>query len=101
MAERLIWSKNARIIRKEILEYWINRNQSKVYSQKLNHLFDKSAKQILDFPYLGVKIANEIYRGKLIRDYYLIYKIKQNTIEILLIWDNRQNPEKLNQLLGL
>ena len=42
MAKRLIWSPVAREIRKEILQYWILRNKSKRYSQKLNILFENS-----------------------------------------------------------
>ena len=92
MAERLIWTETPKISRKEILEYWINRNKSKTYSKKLNRLFTDSAEQILMFPYSGIKISESYYQGKLIKDYYLIYKISESSIDILLIWDTRQNP---------
>ena len=101
MAKRLIWSKTAKISREKILDYWIQRNKSKVYSKKLNMLYTKAVVQISDFPYSGILIENEIYRGKLIQDYYLLYTIKSDVIEILLIWDTRQNPEKLKLILGI
>ncbi len=40
MAKRTIkWTEKANFERKEILKYWINRNESKTYSIKLNKLF--------------------------------------------------------------
>lgn len=99
MAKRLIWSPLARKIRKEILQYWILRNESKYYSQKLNILFENSAQQIADFPYSGISISDNIYRGKLIKDYYILYKIKDDSIEILFIWDTRKDPADLLKLI--
>ena len=101
MARRLIWSKDAKISRENILDYWNIRNKSKVYSKKLNSLFTKGVKQIEEFPYSGVEIANNVYRGKIIKDYYIIYSVTVEHIAILLIWDTRQNPEKLENILGL
>ena len=40
MVRRLIWSVEARNSRKSIFEYWNNHNKSKVYSNKLNLLFN-------------------------------------------------------------
>lgn len=95
MVERLIWTHTARTSRKEILEYWIKRNKSKLYSKKLNALFDYSAEQILKFPYSGIQSAENQYRGILIKDYYIIFKVTETAVEIHLIWDTRQDPEKL------
>lgn len=99
MAKRLIWSPLARKIRKEILQYWILRNKSKYYSQKLNVLFENSAQQIADFPYSSISVSDNIYRGKLIKDYYILYKIKDDSIEILFIWDTRKDPADLLKLI--
>ena len=99
MAKRLIWSPVAKEIRKEILQYWINRNKSKTYSKKLNKLFESSAQQISEFPFSGISFFDKIYRGKLIKDYYLFYKIEDDYIEILFIWDTRKNPAELLKLV--
>lgn len=99
MAKRLVWSPIAREIRKEILQYWIRRNKSKRYSKKLNTLFEESAQQIANFPYSGISISGKVYRGKLIKDYYLLYKIKDDSIEILFIWDTRKDPADLLNLV--
>lgn len=99
MAKRLIWSPTAKNSRKEILQYWIDRNRSTKYSKILNIEFNISARQIGQFPLIGIEISNSIYRGKLVKDYYLLYKIKADTIEILFIWDTRRNPSQLLYLI--
>ena len=101
MAKRLKWAASAKIQRQEILDYWIKRNQSKIYSRKLNKLFNECAEMILLYPEIGIKIPNINCRKRLIRDFYFIYTITENEIEILTIWDTRQNPEKLLNILGL
>lgn len=56
MAKRKIeWTEKANFERKEILDYWIHRNKSKVYSIKLNQLFIETVKQIADSPTVGRK----------------------------------------------
>lgn len=54
MAQRkIVWTKKANIERKEILEYWIDKNKSARFSKKLNLLFVESLKQISIYPNLG------------------------------------------------
>ncbi len=101
MAKRLKWTEFSKSQRKDILEYWNNRNKSKEYSRKLNKLFDKIALMILEHPEIGVKINGSEYRGRLIKDYYIIYINFEKSIEILSIFDTRQNPEKLEKISGL
>ena len=100
MAKRLKWSILAKIQRQEILQYWIERNKSKTYSRKLNVLFNQYALLILKYPEIGIEIPNLNCRKRLIRDFYFIYKISDKQIEIITIWDTRQNPEKLQTILG-
>ena len=99
MAKRLVWSPIAKQIRKEILKYWILRNKSKRYSKKLNNLFENSAQQTADLSYSGISISGKLYRGKLIKDYYLLYKISDDSVEILFIWDTRKDPADLLNLV--
>ena len=101
MAKRLKWATSAKIQRHAILNYWIKRNQSKIYSRKLNKLFNECAETILLYPEIGIKIPNIHCRKRLIKDFYFIYTITENEIEIVTIWDTRQNPEKLLNILGL
>ncbi len=54
MAKRKIkWTAKANAERKQILEYWINRNKSKTYSVKLNKLFKEAMKNVAETPTIG------------------------------------------------
>lgn len=95
MAKKVIWSKQALKDRREILQYWIERNSSKIYSVKLNNLFVDAFQLIASHPNIGVQTDFENVRGKSVKDYYIFYEVEEFTINILTIWDCRQNPGKL------
>jgi toxin YoeB len=69
MAKKLIWSKQALQDRKDILDYWINRNKSKTYSIRLNNLFIDAIKIIAEHPNIGIYTDFENVKGKLVKDY--------------------------------
>ena len=100
MAKEVVWSLRAQKERKEILEYWRLRNKSNTYSKKLNQLFKESVKIITDFPQIGKPTDDINTRIKIVRDYLLIYEETESQIHILTIWDSRQDPEKLKNILG-
>jgi len=95
MAKQIIWSYKAQSDRKEILQYWIKRNQSKTYSQKLHLLFQEAVKLIAQHPNIGAPTEFGQVRSKVVRDYQIFYEQIEDSIHILTIWDTRQNPEKL------
>lgn len=96
MAKRtVIWTEKAFLERKEILEYWIRRNQSKSFSIKLNTLILKELNLISLNPSTGKKTNYENIRLRIIWDYLLLYEISKTEIIILIIWDSRRNPENL------
>ena len=101
MAKRLKWTIFAKDQRKKILEFWIKKNKSKTYSKKLNKLFDEIGLLILRHPEIGINLMETDCRGRLIRDYYIVYRVSDTTIEIISVRDTRQNPEKLANILGL
>ncbi len=86
--------------RKEILLYWKERNKSALYSRKLNYLFNNAAITISKFPKIGKVTGYKDTRVKIIRDYLMIYKEYDTQISIITIWDARQNPLKLESILG-
>jgi len=99
MVKQIIWSILAQEDRKSILEYWINRNKSKVYSKKLNRLFEETAELLSKHPKIGKKTTHKDIRIKIVKDYYLTYRETDTSIEILTIWDCRQDPEKFERII--
>jgi toxin YoeB len=99
MAKQVIWSLRAQNDKKEILDYWRQRNKSNTYSKKLNELFKESIKIILDFPQIGRVTDDTKARIKIVSDYLIIYEETETQIYILTIWDSRQDPEKLEKIL--
>ncbi|MEI6880275.1 MAG: type II toxin-antitoxin system RelE/ParE family toxin [Bacteroidota bacterium] len=97
MAKKLIWSKQALQDRKDILDYWINRNKSKTYSIRLNNLFIDAIKIIAEHPNIGIATDFDNVKGKLVKDYYIFYEENQDSIHILAIWDCRQSPDKIHK----
>ena len=99
MAKEVVWSLRAQKERKEILEYWRLRNKSNTYSRKLNQLFKESVKLITDFPQIGKPTDDINTRIKIVRDYLIIYEETETQIQILTIWDSRQDPDKLKNII--
>ena len=97
--KKIVWSLRAQQDRIEILDYWIDRNKSKTYSEKLFKLFQESSKIISEHPEIGKPTSMENVRVKVVRDYLMVYEVKLDKIEILLIWDSRQDPNRLEKQL--
>jgi len=97
MAKQVVWSFRAQSERKQILDYWRQRNKSNLYSKKLNALFKESIKIIKDFPQVGKLTNVPNTRIKVVKDYLIIYEETETQIFILTIWDSRQDPERLKK----
>ncbi len=94
MAEKIIWTTQAKNELFDILDYWKNRNQSILYSQKLFQLIQNQINLIILFPEIGRKTNFENVRIKNIKDYLLFYEIKKSKLYILTIKSSKQNPNK-------
>ena len=99
MAKQIIWSLRAQKDKREVLKYWSQRNKSNRYSKKLNELFKESIKLILEHPQVGKITDTPSVRIKIIKEYLLIYEVSETSIIILSIWDGRQDPSKLENIL--
>jgi plasmid stabilization system protein ParE len=97
--KKVIWSIRAQQDRIAILEYWITRNKSKAYSEKLYHLFNQAVELIADHPTIGRPTSFQNVKYKVVRNYQIFYEEFQDRIDILLIWDSRRNPEQLGTVL--
>ena len=99
MVKQVVWSPRAHKDRKEILDYWQKRNKSSTYSKKLNKLFKEAIHLIRDFPHIGKQTDEPNTRIKIVRDYLIFYEETPTQIRILTIWDQRQNPDRLREIL--
>ena len=93
MAKKLRWTTRSITDRTEIYKYWLNRNQSNNYSEKLEELFEKSAQLISSFPNIGIPTNYRNVYSKVVSHYKIFYRITPDEIQILRIWETRQNPD--------
>jgi toxin YoeB len=99
MVKQIIWSKLALQDRRNILEYWIKRNKSNSYSRKLNQIFIETADLISKHPKIGKQTELAGIRYKVVRDYLFTYRETKKNIEVLTIWDSRQDPENFDRII--
>ena len=89
--QRIIWSSGAKLDLFKILYFYNERNGSKAYSIKLNGKFRKAVKLIEKYPTLGTRTDISNIRVLVEGNYAIFYQIKTEIIEILSIWDCRQD----------
>ena len=101
MAKRTVeWSKDALIDLIEIMNYYIKRNKSKTYSQKLNSDIRFKLKTI-DFSIAHPQktVAKDLF-------YFthnhisVCFEISNNSLKVQLVIDDRRNPELIEKLLN-
>lgn len=95
MPKEIRWSIRANQDRIEILEYWIKRNQSNTYSIKLARLFEENIELLSQILTIGKPTNLPDVRVKVVRDYLIFYRIMDEFLEIITIWDSRRNPKNL------
>ncbi len=93
---KIVWTQKANDERKEILAYWIERNQSKTFSVKLNNLIKATVQLTAVHPNTGRKTTIENVRVKIIRNYLLFYEVSKTTLVVLTLWDERRSDNTLN-----
>ena len=96
MAKRkIVWSRRAQIKLSDILQFYTERNGSKVYSIKLYAQISKSVKLLEKQPDIGHKSDFESVRGLIIKSYIIFYENFPDKILIHTIWDCKQHPNDL------
>ncbi len=95
LRKKIVWSLKAIHDKIDILEYWIDRTKSKTFSIKLDILIDKALQQISQYPDSGKTTDYKDVRIKIVRHYLIFYRIVDDSIQVIRIWDSRQDPKKL------
>ena len=93
MAKEIRWTTRSIVDRTNIYKYWLERNQSNAYPEKLEQLFEKSAEIISNFPKIGILTDYRNVYSKVVKDYKIFYRIETHEIQILRVWDTRQRPD--------
>lgn len=83
MAKQVEWTIGAQNDRREIFEFWNNRNHSKIYSRKLNHLKQENMRLIGIHSKLGRNYGSDNIRLSVVRDYLLVYQEMNDRIRFL------------------
>jgi plasmid stabilization system protein ParE len=95
MVYKIIWSPKAKDTYYQILEYL----ESNWSNKEVNDFVNRT-EEVLAFiaanPSQYIKsVKADIHKSVLVKQVSLFYRIKPNIIELLLFWDNRQDPSKL------
>jgi toxin YoeB len=95
----IFWTETAIKQRNQILKYWNNRNKSTEYSKKLRLKINENLQVLKNQPNSGKKTDIDAVKCLVLGHYSILYKLHDNQIIVVAFWDNRQNPEKLLDLL--
>ena len=95
----VVWTKTADIQFVGILEYWVKRNKSTVFSKKLIKIVSNRTLHIAKNPYSYKDTSFNEIRVASLNNYSIFYKTTPTEIIISAFWDNRQNPKKLLKIL--
>jgi plasmid stabilization system protein ParE len=96
MAKRkVVWTTEARLSLKEILDYYTERNGNKKYSSNISHRIKKLIAYISSYNLIGRAADEKDVRVVIYDNYEIFYQIGDKKIEVLLVWDSRRNPKDL------
>ena len=87
------WSVEARLDLLDILEFYLKRNGTSIFSRKLNKLINEGIRLISKNPLIGVQSDISDARALITGDYQINYIVTSKAIIIVMLWDSRRNPE--------
>ncbi len=98
--KQVFWTDKAIKSLRQISNFTENQWNQEVADYLLD-LIDVRIELIKSNPHISQKIEKtEYYRILVHRHVSLFYEIQQNTLKVLLIWDNRQSPKLLAKLIS-
>ena len=100
MVKRTVkWTRTADIQYVGILEYWVKKNKSNIYSKKLIKTVKKKTALIAQSPFIYKATDFKDTRVAVLGNFSLLYKVTDKEILITAFWDNRQDPKRLLKIL--
>ena len=95
----IVWTETAAIQRRKILKYWVNRNGSVTYAEKLIKLIERQTKIILQHPESFKLSEFPETRESALGHFSIYYKITKEHLIVTAFWDNRQDPKSLLEII--
>jgi len=95
----VVWTKTAARQRREVLKYWTRHNGSTHYAEKLISITASQIQIILNHPESFKSTTYEGTRVSAIEHFSVYYKLTKDKLIITAFWDNRQDPQKLLELI--
>jgi len=92
---KIKWTFNALNDKLSIFEFWYRKNGNAKYSRQLDKEFRHLTDLLKQYVNLGKKYPDSKRRYLVKESFQIFYKIQDDYIEILHIWDTRQNPENM------
>lgn len=92
MVKQVIWDAEALNDLEEVFEYWELRTGSSNYNKKLLSAFKKSAWLIEGNNLLATATTRYQTYRLVVHEFALCYKVNEDLIRILAIFDTRRNP---------
>jgi plasmid stabilization system protein ParE len=99
VTRKIVWTETAAKQRREIFSYWTKRNKSPAYAQKLVKLIAKRLKVILKHPESYKTTIYPETRISAMGHCSILYKLTSDKLIVTAFWDNRQDPEKLLEII--
>lgn len=95
----VVWTETAARQRREVLKYWIKRNGSTLYAEKLIRLTTNQIQIILNHPESFKSTTYAGTRESALGHFSIYYKSTKDKLIITAFWDNRQDPKKLLEII--
>ena len=96
---KIKWTRTADLQYTGVLDFWLKRNKSSAYPRKLIELTSERLSQIARYPFIYQLSEYDNIRVTPLENFSIYYKVYNDLIIIVAFWDNRQNPDKLLDIL--
>ena len=96
---KIKWTQTAEDQFFHVLRYWTNKNKSSRYAEKLADLVWTHTVFLCQNPLTSPESQFPGLRRAALGPFSLYYKVHLEELIIMAFWDNRQDPEKLQELL--
>ncbi len=90
--KKIIWSGSAGRELISILDFYIQRNGTTIFSEKLLAEIDTIVSFLPEHPHLGKQTEKEHLRVLIRGMYEIFYRIEPDAIIVVAIWDSRRDP---------